>query len=285
MLLVGASGFVGRHVRERLRAVPGVELVVSGRSLGPARLDLAATALPELSGLLADVRPTAVVNCAGVIHGPAAELVAGNVTGVARLVRAMGDAVPGARLVQVGSAAEYGAHAVPVREDAECRPLGEYGLTKLAGTELVRAAARDGQDAVVLRLFNPIGPGAPVTSVTGRLIAGLRAGGELRLGGTGDVRDFVDVRDAADAIVAAALAPGRLPPVLNLGTGRGVTVRELVTVMIEVADWRGHVVLDDDGGSALPWSCADVAAIRAVLGWQAGTGLRDSLADAWGVAG
>ncbi|GAA0983370.1 hypothetical protein GCM10009555_055000 [Acrocarpospora macrocephala] len=271
VLLVGASGFVGRHVRERLG---GVEVAAPSRS----DLDLVETPHAQIRRILEDLRPTAVVNCAGVVHGSPERLVAGNVVGVARLARAVGEVVPEARVVHVGSAAEYGAHDVPVGEGAECRPLGEYGLTKLAGTRLVAGVVRNG---VVLRLFNPVGPGAPLGSLTGRLVAGMRAGGELRLGVTSDVRDFVDVRDVAEAIVAAALAPGVLPPVLNVGTGRAVAVRDLVELMIEVASWRGRVVSASEGSSALPWSCADVTAIGAVLGWKARIALRDSLADAW----
>lgn len=277
MLLVGASGFVGRQVRARFPA--GAELVLAGRSAGTP-LDLVETSHADLCRLLARVRPRAVINCAGGVLGSASKLVAINVVAVSRLVAAMRAAVPEARLVQVGSAGEYGAHAGPVAEDAECRPVGEYGLTKLAGTAIVRAAVQDGLDGVVLRLFNPVGPGAPAASLLGRLLAGLRAGGELRLGVTGDVRDFLDVRDAADAIIAAALCPDRLPPVLNLARGRPVPVKEFVDLMLDVAAWRGPVHAEA-GNSALPWSCADVSAIDAALGWRATTELRVSLADAW----
>ncbi|WP_214109302.1 NAD-dependent epimerase/dehydratase family protein [Acrocarpospora catenulata] len=284
VLLTGASGFVGRHVAELLAGAPGVELILTRRrELTHCRVvDLAAGPYDALCRVLAEAEPSVVVNCAGVVHGESAALVAGNVTAPARLLRAMADVVPDARLVHVGSAAEYGAHAVPVREDAECRPLGEYGLTKLAGTALVRAAALDGLDAVVLRLFNPVGPGASGGSLTGRLIAGLRAGDEVLLGVTTDVRDFIDVRDAAAAIVAAALARGPLPPVLNLGTGRAVPVQELVDTMISVAAWPGRVLSTPSaGGSTLPWSCADITAITQALPWRPAIPLRTTLADAW----
>ncbi|GIH24433.1 hypothetical protein Aph01nite_27430 [Acrocarpospora phusangensis] len=277
VLLVGASGFVGRHVRDRFPA--GTGLALAGRSAGTP-LDLVGTPHADICRLLAEVRPRAVINCAGAVLGSADRLVAANAVAVSRLVAAMREAAPEARLVHVGSAGEYGSHARPVAEDAECRPVGHYGVSKLAGTALVRAAAGDGLDGVVLRLFNPVGPGAPPASLLGRLIAGMRAGHELHLGVTGDVRDFLDVRDAADAIIAAALAPDRLPPVLNLARGRPVPVRELLDLMIDVASWQGRVFAAE-GESALPWSCADVSAIEAALGWRATTKLRDSLADAW----
>ena len=66
-----------------------------------------------------------------------------------------------ARLVHLGSAAEYGRGPgrAPVREDEPARPVGPYGVTKLAGTRLVELARTAGLPAVVLRVFNPVGPG------------------------------------------------------------------------------------------------------------------------------
>ena len=68
--------------------------------------------------------------------------------------------------------------------------------------------------AVVLRVFNPVGPGAPEESLPGRVAAELRralaSGAEVRLGSLDAVRDFVDARDVADAVIAAAAGPA--PP-------------------------------------------------------------------------
>src|SRR5206468_1837433 len=82
--------------------------------------------------------------------------------------------------------------------------------TKLAGTCLVRTARAAGLDAVVLRVFNAVGAGMPANTLPGRVAAqlrtALRGGGEVRLGSLDTVRDFVDIRDIADAALAAALA-------------------------------------------------------------------------------
>ena len=107
-----------------------------------------------------------------------------------------------------------------------------YGVTKLAGTRLVELAAAAGLDAVVLRVFNPVGPGAPVSQpawpARGRAAPGARDGTEVRLGPLDTVRDFVDPRDVADAVLAAVAAPALPRPVLNVGSGRGVPVRAMV---------------------------------------------------------
>ncbi|NVI89285.1 NAD(P)-dependent oxidoreductase, partial [Actinomadura sp. BRA 177] len=161
ILLIGATGFIGRHVRTRATAA-GFEVVAASRAAGPGdlRLDLAAGPV-SVAAAVREFAPDAVVNCAGATRGEPADLVHGNVMAVANLVTALASAAPEARLVHLGSAAEYGnaEPGTPITESAPPRPLGVYGVTKLAGTELVRAAA--GLDTVVLRVFNPVGPGSP----------------------------------------------------------------------------------------------------------------------------
>ncbi|MFD9248289.1 NAD-dependent epimerase/dehydratase family protein, partial [Streptomyces sp. NPDC059556] len=95
----------------------------------------------------------------------------------------------GARLVQVGCASEYGPSqpGSSTAEDAVPRPGGPYGVSKLAATELVLGS---GLDAVVLRVFSPVGPGTPAGSPLGRLAEALGPGLPARararqLGGPG----------------------------------------------------------------------------------------------------
>jgi nucleoside-diphosphate-sugar epimerase len=283
ILLVGASGFIGRHVRAR---AAGCEVVTVSRSrgVGEVCLDLAAATPKEVAGLICEVAPDAVVNCGGATRGEAAELVSGNVVAVAGLVAGLTLSAP-VRLVHLGSAAEYGQvpPGTPITESAALRPVGPYGVTKLSGTEIVRAARLD---AVVLRVFNPIGPGLPASTLAGRIAAGLRGGeAEVRVGPLTACRDFVDVRDVADAILAAAGARGPLPPVLNVGSGRATPLREAAARLAEHAGPGRRVVEDAAGGSArsaeVTWQQADIGAIGRALGWKPTTDLATSLRDLW----
>jgi nucleoside-diphosphate-sugar epimerase len=288
LLLVGASGFIGRHVRAR---ATGFQVVTVSRSpdVGDLCLDLAAAAPAEVAELIGKEAPDVVVNCGGVTRGDPAEMVSGNVVAVANLVAAL--ASTPVRLVHLGSAAEYGHVPAgnPVTESTDPSPVGPYGVTKLAGTEIVRAAR---SDAVVLRVFNPIGPGMPASTLAGRVAAGLRGDGsddgddgEVRVGSLAAHRDFVDVRDVADAVLAAAGAPGPLPPVLNVGSGRATPLREVVTCLTEIAGPGRRIVEEATGGSArsaeVSWQQADIGAIGRALGWAPTTDLTTSLRDLW----
>lgn len=288
ILLVGATGFVGRHVRARAAAA-GLDVVAAGRSPGLGGLPLDLTAGPgDVAAAVRRAAPDAVVNCAGATHGSPADLVRSNVVAVANLIAGVAAAPAGVRLVHLGSAAEYGhvEQGTPVSELAPPRPLGPYGVTKLAGTELVRAAT--GLDAVVLRVFNPVGPGAPGTTLAGRLATELRraagTGEDVRVGPLDASRDLVDVRDVADAVVAAVLAPAGLPTVLNVGSGRATPLRDLAAQLLRVAGARSRVLeaaAGSDRSAGVAWQRADIRAAGRALGWTPVTDLTTSLRDLW----
>jgi nucleoside-diphosphate-sugar epimerase len=297
LLILGASGFLGRHVARQAREA-GLSVVTAGRSATVTgaphrRVDLTADD-SGLAAALAAVAPDVVINCAGATGGPPGQLAAVNVTGTATLVRALLVAPHRPRLVHLGSAAEYGPcpsdTAVP--ESAPARPANVYGVTKLAATELIGVARSAGLDAVVLRVFNPVGPGAPAAILPGRVAAEVRraldTGTPVSLGPLDAVRDFVDARDVADAALAAALAPALTEPVLNVGSGTGRAARDLVDALVAISGYDGPVREGDDGSprsDSRSWQQADIARARRALGWAPRRDLVTSLADLWEDAG
>ncbi|WP_406836010.1 NAD-dependent epimerase/dehydratase family protein [Streptomyces sp. AHU1] len=289
ILVLGFTGYLGGHVAEHLRTLTGVRVLGAGRS--PAAefgIDLATAPRERLTAALAAAEPDAVINCAGATGGDAVTLAEVNSRGPAALCAALREAAPTARLVHLGSAAEYGP-GVPdttTTESAATRPLTPYGATKLAGTVTVTTS---GLDAVVLRVGNPVGPGAPSTGLPGRIAGLLREAGPdpdavVRLGDLSAYRDFVDVRDVARAAAAAATAPGQLPRVLNIGGGKAVPVRDLVYGLARVAGFRGRIE-ENGGGSArsgdVSWQCSDITAAGETLGWRPELTLDDSLTALW----
>ncbi|MFF8934451.1 NAD-dependent epimerase/dehydratase family protein [Streptomyces paradoxus] len=289
ILVLGFTGYLGAHVVGRLRALPGTLVLGGGRS--PAAdldVDLARVRPEQLAKVLASAAPDTVINCAGATGGDAVTLAEVNARGPAVLCAAMREAAPAARLVHLGSAAEYGpgTPGTPVTESAATHPVAPYGATKLAGTVAVTAS---GLDAVVLRVGNPVGPGAPPSGLPGRIAALLRESGPgpeavLRLGDLSAHRDFVDVRDVARAAALAATAPGPLPPVLNIGGGGAVPVRDLVRGLAGLAGFRGRIEETTAGSvrsAPVSWQCSDIAAAERALGWRPAHTLDDALAALW----
>ncbi|MFE9426512.1 NAD-dependent epimerase/dehydratase family protein [Kitasatospora sp. NPDC006697] len=288
ILLLGADGYLGRHAARALSALPAAEVLTGGRRPShDLRIDLTDGQMPALMADLAALAPDAVVNCAGAVAGNALHLAEVNARGPALLCDAMLAAAPKARLVHLGSAGEYGAvrPGVPLAEDAPLAPVSAYGATKLAGS-LVVATSR--LDAVVLRVFNPVGPGAPAQSLPGRLARELRRvgpEGRVRLGDLSAHRDFVDARDVAGAVALAVTAAGPLPRVLNIGSGSARRVRELAQALTTAAGFRGELVEEASAGSersaAVSWQQAQVGAAAEALGWRPTTPLEQSAADLW----
>ncbi|MEV8531150.1 NAD-dependent epimerase/dehydratase [Streptomyces sp. NPDC051211] len=320
VLLIGANGYLGRYVADRLLADPAVQLTALGRGDdADVRFDLATGSPGALTRFLDAVHPGVVINCAGATRGGARELTRHNTVAVATICESLRRSGCGARLVQLGCAAEYGPSqpGSSTAEDAVPRPGGPYGVSKLAATELVLGS---GLDAVVLRVFSPVGPGTPAGSPLGRLAEAMRRAmqsgdSELKLSGLGVQRDFVDVRDVARAVHAASLSAAQ--GVVNIGTGRAVRLRDAAAVLARVAGYggalheldvpdrphglpgrhigigapRSEVTSDQLAAAAQPpypypdgcgaWQQADVRTARDRLGWRPRINLEESLADIW----
>lgn len=285
VLLLGATGFLGRHVLRALEASGATVLPVAGRG-GSAdawrRIDLVSG---DVRALVREAEADVVVNCVGRATGDPAVLEAANVAIVARLVDAM--ARSPARLVHLGSAAEYGQGAVgrPLREEDAARPGAGYGRSKLRATELVTAS---GLDAVVLRIFNPVGRGMSAESAPGRaarlLADALSAGAShITMGSLSARRDFIHALDVADAVAAAGRLRGG-PPIVNIGRGESVRARSIVAMLAEVAGFGGEI--REEGGVSprsadVDDQCADIALARRALGWAPRRSLREAAADLW----
>ncbi|MCT2591892.1 NAD-dependent epimerase/dehydratase family protein [Streptomyces sp. N2-109] len=298
VLLLGAHGYLGRFVADRLLADPAVQLTALGRGDdSDVRFDLSTGSPGALTRFLNAVHPGVVINCAGATRGGARDLTRHNTVGAATVCEALRRSGCGARLVHLGCAAEYGPSPTgsSTGEDAVPRPGGPYGVSKLAATELVLGS---GLDAVVLRVFSPVGPGTPAGSPLGRLAEAMRRAmqqgdSELKLPGLAVQRDFVDVRDVARAVHAASLSAAQ--GVVNIATGRAVRLRDAASVLARVAGYTGAVhELDTQaaglsggpGGYPYPdgsggWQQADVRTARDRLGWRPRIGLEESLADIW----
>ncbi|MCL6527621.1 MAG: NAD(P)-dependent oxidoreductase [Thermaceae bacterium] len=303
VLLLGASGFLGRHIHQALRGDPRVETVIClGRRNRPVgaeawiQHDLISGSAAELEAILRETRPDAVVGAVGSLVGSGPYLVEANILLVAKLLEAMQVATPGARLVKLGSAGEYGSvtPGLAVNEESPPRPVSIYGITRLASTQLVALAKAEGRlDGVVLRVFNPIGAGMGVENMLGRAAAQMveaRASGRdyIEMGPLGAYRDYVDVRDVARAVVDAVLALRPPSAILNVGSGRAVQNRELIQILAAVAGFQGEI----REGRAAParsagvsWIQADITRIAQELGWKPVYSLRNSVEYLWsGVA-
>ena len=243
-VVLGAAGFIGGWVGRELQR-RGLPVTAVVRDLERAATTFAAwphapareQADLEVPGAGADLirrhRPSLVFNLAGYgvdrTETDPARARRLNDELVRELAEACAEPAVDAKLVHVGSAAEYGEVVGVLREDGPTRPQGTYGTTKLEGTRaLVEVARRAGTRAICARLFTVFGEGEH----DGRLLPLLRgAAGAADLvplsAGTQE-RDFAWVGDVAPALVDLASARWAPGTVVNLASGRSHTVRAFI---------------------------------------------------------
>jgi nucleoside-diphosphate-sugar epimerase len=288
VLVIGAAGLIGRAVLAEARRTGTANAVVASTPAAVPDayvLRLSAAAVDPLARLLERLQPAAIVNASGRTAGDSDELWQANVESVETILEAMRVAAPGARLVHLGSAAEYAAtSAGTTDEEAPLDASTPYAATKLAAFQLVSEAADAGVDTVVVRVFNPIGPGMPPTSLPGRAVRLLRDAvvGDapaIELGPLDGVRDYVDLRDVATAVMVLAAGPRPAHRVYNVGSGRPTLVRDLVGMIAHRLGYTGEI---HESSAASPRSnhvsrqVADTARIRST-GWMPAVELGESV--------
>ncbi|MGH2449798.1 MAG: NAD-dependent epimerase/dehydratase family protein [Candidatus Limnocylindria bacterium] len=299
VLVTGITGFAGSHLAERLLA-DGDE--VHGLAHEPPPHPHLAAIAGELrmrSGDVADreavratllaVRPDVVFHLAGVAVPTLAAAdpraaIRVNVEGAAAVAAAL-RGVHGTRLVAASSADVYGnSPAVPVDEAAPPRPGNVYAATKVAA-EAILLAGEPG--TIVLRPANQNGPRQHpglAASAFAKQIAESEAGlvePVLRHGRTDQARDFVDVRDMAEAYLLASRLPFAPPAVFNVGSGVAVTIAEILRILLSLARVAMRAEADPSrmrpgGPSAL---ALDARRFREATGWSPRVPLERSLSD------
>lgn len=289
------------------------EAVARVRSLAPGAIALHEADIRDVSALRAIL---AKEDCTSVIHMAGLKAVGesvefperyhdNNVRGTLCLLDALRDSAV-RRFVFSSSATVYGIpERVPLDETAPTRPQSPYGENKLEIEALLaRLAAEDpGWRVINLRYFNPVGShpsgtiGEDPSDIPNNLmpfVCQTAAGRRERLAifgadyPTADgtcIRDYIHVMDLADGHVAAlraldSAADGEVMTV-NLGTGRGVSVLELVNAFERVNGIRVPRVYTDRRPGDVPVCYADATRARRTLGWAARRTLEDMCRDAW----
>lgn len=246
ILVTGATGFVGSNLARRL-VLTDAEVHVLARPLasthrvadinGRLRVHHADLREPAaVLGVLESVQPRVVFHCGAMLAGrmtrPAPELYATNLLGTVNLLDAASK-VGVETFVNTGSFYEYGNTPVAVSEDDPCEPVDPYGLSKLAATLHGQMLARaEGLSVVTLRLFHVFGPFEAAHRLIPAVIKAALGKGELPLTSGTQVRDFVFVDDVVDAYLSAATAGGLAGEVINVGSGTGRSVREVVETLL-----------------------------------------------------
>ena len=289
VLLTGAGGFVGRHCLPALLA-QGYEVhaVASRKHATPALPGVHWYAVDlldkrQISTLLAEVRPTHLLHCAWYAvpgkYWTARENFSWVETGL-HLLEAFADQ-GGQRVVGVGSCAEYDWHDGHCSERVTAlNPGTTYGVCKHAFQLLLTAFSEYAKlSSAWGRLFFLYGPHEPQERLVASAIRSILLEQPARCSHGQQIRDFLYVQDAADALVAL-LDSEVLGPV-NIASGAPVAVREVVQMIADQLQRPNLIRLGalPSAENEPPLLLADVARLRDEVGWSPRYDLASGLAE------
>ena len=296
-LVTGGAGFIGSHLAEALVGKGETVRIADSFITGNRRNLAAAGDRAELvEGDLADpaVAARAVAGMDYVLHQAAIPSVPRSVKDPATSNRANVDATlqlliaardaKVKRVVYAASSSAYGdTPTLPKREDMPTRPLSPYALQKLVGEQYMQLfTALYGLETVSIRYFNVFGPrqdpSSPYSGVIALFVTALLAGkAPTIVGDGGQTRDFTYVANVVDGVLRAATAPGASGEVINVATGRQISISELAKTLGEIIGVTAAPVHIDSRPGDVRDSLADVSKAKTILGYEPTVGLEEGL--------
>ncbi len=290
VLVTGAGGFIGSHLTERLVALgANVRALVHYNALGSRGwLNQAAPGenLKIIAGDITDrgsveqamAGAEVVFHLAALIaipysyHAPAS-YVRTNIDGTLNVLQ-VGRALGVKRIVHTSTSEVYGtARRVPIDEEHPLVGQSPYSATKIAADKLAESFYLSfGVPVVTVRPFNTFGPRQSARAVIPTIITQSLTGKTVRLGSLTPTRDLNFVSNTVDGFLLAASVDAALGRTINLGTGREISVGDLVQLIIKLTG--REVAVESEAQRVRPEKSeverllADNRLARSVLGWE-----------------
>jgi UDP-glucose 4-epimerase len=279
IFITGGAGFIGTHIVRLLLDTPN-EIVIYDR-LNP----LSSLNSPKIKYIKGDLSEDIVIHMASLIEVSESVknpllFAENNILGSIKLLEAMKNTGV-KRIVFSSSATVYGnPDKLPLTEDSPVMAANPYGMTKVAVENLIRSYHLiHGFDSVILRYFNPYGPGEnhqPETHAIPNIIKSALADKPIPLYWQGQgVRDFIYVEDLAQAHIDVLGLKGW--NIFNVGTGNGAKIIDILNMVSEIL---GHDLKTEDLGNRagdVPALYASSALLEKTTGWKAKTDLKEGL--------
>lgn len=299
VLVTGGAGFVGSHLVRRLLAERARVTVLAQPGAPLGALDAIRSELhwieadltePEaLQRSLVGIEAAVAFHLAAWTGGrsragdPEAWRLSSrvNLEGTLHLLAALAPrAASLSRIVRTGGMEEYGDGPVPFREDQREQAVSPYSASQVAATQASHAyAAHVGLPLVTLRPSLIYGPGQDASFFLPALILACMAGRDFEMTSGAQTVDFVFVEDVVDALVRAATSEAAAGQIVNVGSGREISVRELAERVVALAGTSTRLQMGrrpDRAGEA-GRRFMDVSRAQRVLGWSAATPLDEGL--------
>jgi len=302
VLITGGTGFAGSHLAELLvaRGIENIHVTqYSNKELPslPAFQQVIAHAVDltnaaATAALIEQIKPTQIYHLAafayvGKSFEKGTEVLHNNIQLQVNILNAVKLHAPDARVLIVGSAEEYGMSVteaeLPITEDHPFRPVNPSPVSKITQDMLAYAYFQSyNLNIVRVRPFNHIGERQTdefAIASFGKQIVAIERGQQphLKVGNLSGIRDFTDVKDMV-AAYALLMEKGIAGEVYNVGSGRGVAMQEVVSILISLA--QVPIQIETDESRLRPLDIPVIVANNEKimqLGWRPTIPLAESL--------
>jgi dTDP-glucose 4,6-dehydratase len=301
VFVTGAGGFIGSHLVEELAGRGArVRAFVRYNSRGDwgylntlapqlrERVEVVAGDLRDADAVTQAMRGTTVVFHLGAMvsipysYVHPREVADTNVFGTLNVLTAARD-LKLERVIHTSTSEVYGtAQYVPIDEKHPLVGQSPYSASKIGADQLAESFHRSyGLPVAVARPFNTYGPRQSARAVIPTIISQAIAGERLFIGARHPTRDLNFVTDTVRGFVRVAECPEAVGQVINLGTGREVSVGDLVDTIVRLVGRRVEVTFDATrlrpDRSEVERLLADNSKARQLLGWAPEVSLEDGL--------
>lgn len=286
VLVIGADGFIGRNVVRALTEA-GHEVHSAGHALPNDKNTYTLNLLDpdNIAAVLAKAQPEVIVNNAGIVAND--ETAQANVVMSRNLLEAVtANSIALRRVILSGSAGEYGVvDSLPVPETAPLRADTPYAQSKVAEEKVALEYRDKGVPVIVVRIFNPIGPGMKDRFMIPRLLRDMQA---IMRGERSNVevtrldsrRDYIDVRDLANGILALVEGKPR-EFAYNIGSGVSTSNAQLAEFVAREIGFGAplHIIETSDQPEQSYASQADISRMQEEFGWRPHINIEQTVKD------
>ena len=172
------------------------------------------------------------------------------------------------RVVYISSSMVYGDFEDQVLEDDPCNPIGQYGIMKLSGEDLVKDYQRRGAfDYAIIRPSAVYGPLDVEDRVVAKFMLTAMRGGVLRVNGVSETLDFTYVDDAADGIVAAATRIMSANKTFNITKSHSVSLLEAAEMIVKIVG-KGTIETRDKDADFPSRGALNIDRAKTILGYD-----------------
>ena len=172
------------------------------------------------------------------------------------------------RVVYISSSMVYGDFEDQVEEDYDCKPIGQYGIMKLTGEDLVKDYHRRGSfDYAIIRPSAVYGPLDVEDRVVAKFMLRAMRGESLSVNGASETLDFTYVDDAADGIVAAATRILARNNTYNITKSHSVSLLEAAEMIVKIVG-KGEIEVKDKDADFPSRGALNIDRAKIILGYD-----------------